>query len=209
MKHANINLCQHFIDNSIVIGQFNLIIEAKEQLSKAGAALCSLCSCAVILIYGCFLKAFRKIVKSRKLHFCKKLLELKILVWRGIVAWLREWNVLWRVTTEQMFLSVFCCHLVVADFGVSAQITATMCKRKSFIGTPYWWVKDHIALSGVWCIECGHDGLCPHVPPVTFKWVCFTKLVYSLWIQLNFHTLVYLTLHCVFWYCYFLKQKIM
>lgn len=28
----------------------------------------------------------------------------------------------------------------VADFGVSAQITATLAKRKSFIGTPYWLV---------------------------------------------------------------------
>lgn len=30
--------------------------------------------------------------------------------------------------------------LSVADFGVSAQITATLAKRKSFIGTPYWLV---------------------------------------------------------------------
>ena len=27
------------------------------------------------------------------------------------------------------------------DFGISAQITASIAKRKSFIGTPYWY--DH------------------------------------------------------------------
>lgn len=48
-----------------------------------------------------------------------------------------------------LFLSVVTCVLIVpslscfpsvADFGVSAQITATLAKRKSFIGTPYWLV---------------------------------------------------------------------
>jgi len=29
--------------------------------------------------------------------------------------------------------------LSVADFGVAAEISASVAKRKSFIGTPYWW----------------------------------------------------------------------
>jgi hypothetical protein len=33
-----------------------------------------------------------------------------------------------------------------ADFGVSAQITATLAKRKSFIGSPYWYVIIMICL---------------------------------------------------------------
>ncbi len=33
-----------------------------------------------------------------------------------------------------------------ADFGVSAQITATLAKRKSFIGTPYWMVSESFKL---------------------------------------------------------------
>ena len=41
-----------------------------------------------------------------------------------------------------------------ADFGVSAEITATLAKRKSFIGTPYWIAPEIIAVE----MKMGPDG---------------------------------------------------
>ena len=42
--------------------------------------------------------------------------------------------------------NVPCLCKKIADFGVSAQITATLAKRKSFIGSPYWFVFLCIAI---------------------------------------------------------------
>ena len=74
----------------------NLIIETKEQSSKAGTRVCNRDSSAIILIYGWFLKDYKKSeFLQRVTGVCDEVLWLDL-----------ESDGLWWVTKEQMFLRI-------------------------------------------------------------------------------------------------------
>lgn len=59
-----------------------------------------------------------------------------------------------------------------ADFGVSAQITATINKRRSFIGTPYWMAPEVAAVDR----KGGYNQLCD-------IWACGITAIGKCWIR--------------------------
>lgn len=154
-------------DNGQVVAVKIIRLEAGEDLEDVLNEINFLKSgvhSSVVSYYGCYLKRgnlrglksvwiVMEFCGGGSVEGCYKALkaplseeEISVVV-RGAVfglAWLHKNNKLHRDIKCGNMLLTDDGHVKLADFGVSTQITRTLSKRQTFIGTPYWMAPEVI-----------------------------------------------------------------